>query len=131
MPQEPKESGMTNLKSRYFSGAMLRCFLALSLCGSLPSAQANPNGDFLWAVGNGNEKEVARLLSKGADVNTRDEYGYAPLHFANKGGAKLLIANGADINAKDLYGRTPLKGSQTQLILAECGVGSDSAWIVD
>ena len=49
---------------------------------------------------------------KGADVNSRYNFGETPLIWAAQGGrkavAELLIARGADINIKDNPGRTAL-----------------------
>jgi serine/threonine-protein phosphatase 6 regulatory ankyrin repeat subunit B len=51
----------------------------------------------------GDLDKVQTLLEKGADVNTKDEFGCTPLHWAARARspevAGLLIANGADINA--------------------------------
>ena len=60
-----------------------------------------------------NRKDVAEvLLSKDADVNAADRYGYAPLHYAAQRGqedmARYLLDNGADIEATTHYGCTPL-----------------------
>jgi ankyrin repeat protein len=64
------------------------------------------------AAYDGNIEAVKQHLADGADVNGKDEDGYAPLHFAalvgHKEIAELLIANGADVNAKDGTGWTPL-----------------------
>jgi hypothetical protein len=66
-----------------------------------------------------NTEVVSLLLSKGADVNSRDEYGRTPQHFAagaqfigcGEGGwetISLLLSKGADVNEMDKDGRTPL-----------------------
>ena len=55
-------------------------------------------------------KKVAIALIKGADVNSKDEYGSSPLHYTESVEvAELLISAGADVNAKDKWGRSPLR----------------------
>ena len=60
----------------------------------------------------GNVALVRRELSKGVDVNQKNDEGRTPLHLAagisNKKIAELLIENGANINSKDKRGLTPL-----------------------
>jgi ankyrin repeat protein/beta-lactamase regulating signal transducer with metallopeptidase domain len=55
---------------------------------------------------------VQTFLEEGMDVNTKDEFGCTPLHWAVLGEssdvAKLLISKGADVNAKDARNFTPL-----------------------
>ena len=57
-------------------------------------------------------KLVKLLISKGADVNAKNERLTTPLNFAAKQGnkdiAKLLISKGADVNAQNTAGKTPL-----------------------
>ena len=65
-----------------------------------------------FGVGDGDLAGVQALLDAGAEVNAKDENGWAPLHRAAYGGheeiAELLISEGADVNAKDNSGYTPL-----------------------
>ncbi|MFM7602865.1 MAG: ankyrin repeat domain-containing protein [Pseudanabaena sp.] len=71
------------------------------------------------AVQNGDLSLVQFLVSKGADVNGRDDItGHTPLHYlafrfvGDPSGsyeiAKFLTDKGADVNAKDFDGNTPL-----------------------
>jgi uncharacterized protein len=52
------------------------------------------------------------LLSHGANVNARQEGGFAPLHEAAQSGnlrmAELLLKHGADVDAMTDKGKTPL-----------------------
>ena len=74
-------------------------------CGESPK-------DIWEAASKGNIEAVKQHLPAGADVNGKDEFGSAPLHYAALRGrkeiAELFIANGADVNAKDEDGETPL-----------------------
>jgi len=66
----------------------------------------------LQAAADGNIAQVKSLLSKGAEINARDERGLTPLHHAASRGhndiVDLLISKGADTNSKDKWGYTPL-----------------------
>ncbi|MDQ7839347.1 MAG: ankyrin repeat domain-containing protein [Thermodesulfobacteriota bacterium] len=75
------------------------------------------NGTFGWyplhyASDVGHKEITELLISKGADVNAKDEDGNTPLHEAISKGHKeiveLLISKGADVNAEDEDGNTPL-----------------------
>lgn len=76
---------------------------------------------------------VKKLILLNADINTKDEDGWIPLHAAAWNGyaeiAKLLLEHGADVNAKDKYGWTPLlyaaaspcDNKETISLLLACG----------
>ena len=71
------------------------------------------------AVAGGYIQAVEEHLAAGADVNSKDWYGYTPLHIAAARNspieiAELLIANGADVNAKDYFGSTPLHSAVSE-----------------
>ncbi|KAF2668227.1 ankyrin, partial [Microthyrium microscopicum] len=56
---------------------------------------------------------IARVLrSGGAVIDTPDQFGYQPIHFAagssNVGLVSYLIEHRADVNAKTIAGKTPL-----------------------
>jgi len=65
-----------------------------------------------YAVYNCNIDVVDYLLSKGADVNARENSGAGVLHYPNQETdfevERLLISYGADLNAKNNFGATPL-----------------------
>jgi len=55
---------------------------------------------------------VKRIVSEGADVETRDEFGFTPLMMHSNAGhvetVRFLIEKKADVNARDGYGGTAL-----------------------
>ena len=61
------------------------------------------------AVG-GSQKDLAEfLISMGADVNSKDDYDFAPIHFSiAKEMFEMLISKGANVNAKTKDNNTPL-----------------------
>ncbi|KAI9805505.1 MAG: hypothetical protein M1825_000756 [Sarcosagium campestre] len=64
------------------------------------------------AASDGSLERVATLLSRGANVNVRDKWGWTALSMAAYGGhdgiAKLLLACGADTESTDVDGDSPL-----------------------
>ena len=65
------------------------------------------------AARNGNLNRVKTLLNQGVPVNSRDQYGYTPLHNAayisgNLSVVQELLKRGAHLNPRTNTGRTPL-----------------------
>lgn len=75
---------------------------------SLPENQA-----LIDAALAGDKARVSRLLSAGAAVDTRGDFGMTALMIAAQAGdvrmVDLLVAHGADIDATNLFGQTALK----------------------
>jgi len=71
------------------------------------------NGGLIGSAYFGDIEFVNLFLSKGADVNAKDNNGITPLYKASSMGhyevVKLLLSKGADVNAKDNNGWTPLR----------------------
>lgn len=92
-----------------------------AIAAALLDAGANPNlkttdGDtpLHFAVSAGSRTGVELLISKGANVNERDNKGRTPLFacaLPNRDAsniAKVLLSKGAEVNLQDLDGQTPL-----------------------
>lgn len=73
---------------------------------------ADLNLELANAVNANSEERVRLLIEKGADVNARDNQGYAPVHNAARNRyahlVTLLVEKGADVNARDSDGFTAL-----------------------
>ena len=71
------------------------------------------NKEDIWnAAIYGKTQLIKKFLATGIDINTQDEYGATPLHYALQSGhteiSALLITNEAEINIPDNDGLTPL-----------------------
>ncbi|KGO51226.1 hypothetical protein PEX2_032600 [Penicillium expansum] len=67
------------------------------------------------AARTGSMELIAVLLERGGSVNSRDNHGRCPLHYAAEAYfgkihkiVALLIQNGAEVNTRDIFGYTPL-----------------------
>jgi len=94
---------------------LIRIYILLFLVSSVHSAPAAGNQlqDRLFdAIKWGDTNRVKKLVSEGADVNTRDSEGLTPLYWACAAGreqvAQFLPAQGSDVNGRALFGTTPL-----------------------
>ncbi len=83
---------------------------------------ADINDELLNAVEQENLKEIKMLIDKGAEINTKDEFGNTPLllslryiYYADTLNieryniVKYLVEHGADINAKNEFDFAPLE----------------------
>lgn len=80
--------------------AIIIAGLLTALTISCSLSYADQNEALMEATRKGDLAQVQDLLEKGADVNTRDEYGWTPLTLAAEKGhleiVKLLITHGAN-----------------------------------
>ena len=92
------------------------------------------NISIINAAMNGNIETTKKAISDGADVNSKDEFGFTALHYTAWYGQKkiveLLIAKGADVNAKVLSGAkkgsTPLDLNFINIEISKSEGGSGS-----
>ena len=86
--------------------------LLLTTIAVLVLVGCGPSVDIWEAAKTGNIKAVKQHLAAGPDINTKDNDGRTPLHWAtyrdHKEIVDLLIASGADVNAKDVNEISPL-----------------------
>jgi len=70
------------------------------------------NEQLINAIIINNTEKIKSLIENGADVNAKDDDGWAPLHYVSVSGNKditeLLIKSGADVNIKQNDGLTLL-----------------------
>ena len=70
------------------------------------------NNDLIELIELDDLSELKKIISMGADINEKDEYGYSPLHEAVTRGTlesmNILLNEGAKINIVDTYGDSPL-----------------------
>jgi outer membrane protein assembly factor BamB len=114
---------------RYLFLVIFLASITLTAFASDPKTEAR---EALWAaVRAADEKAIAAVLDKGADVNAKNEYGITALWIAANKGKKeiveLLLSRGADPNARDgIWYQTPLSQSLDKLdnvkVLLKAGV---------
>ena len=101
--------------------------LGWSEAGEAREVQQSPSTALMEAARKGDLAAVKRLVSKGINVNARDESGYTPLHVTqSKAVAELLIVRGANIEARDLdFQMTPLFNASPQVAELLVAKGAD------
>ncbi len=91
---------------RYLRSTVAVVTVALSIL----ACSGDINAKLLAAAEKGETRQVETLLSKGADINLRDEYERTPLMISAYNGhtdiVALLLEAGADVNPKAKYGQT-------------------------
>lgn len=120
------ERSAAELRNLFFSRPQLFClflvlmFIAIGCEEKLtkPPEVTKPAGppeltkSLHQAVADGDIEQVKLLISKGAEVSAKDEYGQTVLHIAtvkgHKGIVEFLLTKGARIDPRDNAGRTPL-----------------------
>ena len=100
------------MKILFASVSVLFVLLLFSLNPSPAGARQKPTESIHQAIYAGDIDQVKSLISKGANINEKDQQGMIPLHLAilnrNEDIAVLLIAEGADVNARGKNSMTPL-----------------------
>ena len=64
-----------------------------------------------WAISRGTAADITSLLKAGALLNTRNDFGFSPLHRSVAGSIasmKVLLKAGAKVDARDDSAKTPL-----------------------
>jgi cytohesin len=86
--------------------------LPMLLSGACRKKPAPTTSPLHWAAKTGDVQQIQEQLSRGDDVNAKDQDGWTALHWAAQEGhrdaAKLLISKGAAVNAADKDGWTPI-----------------------
>ena len=87
-----------------------------------------------WGWKNAKTVDVEQCILAGADPNTRDSWGWTPLHatagFGQLGSVRVLVDAGADLDAQDsAFGFTPLHAAveqgQTEVVRLLVDAGAD------
>ncbi len=112
-PQElPSASGAGTLSDALASHDTNRLRQLLDR-GTPPNVGDGATSPLHQAVHMGQPHYVRMLLEKGANPNTRDQFGEMPLHYALRRGDRatvgMLLDFGANPNARDRTGRSPLE----------------------
>ncbi|MDR0327432.1 MAG: ankyrin repeat domain-containing protein [Planctomycetaceae bacterium] len=99
----------------YCKVVLLVTLATVMVCGDSVMGQAPDDSSLHDAALWGRIKIVKNLVSRGADVNAKDDYGFTPLYGAAVQGhvetVQFLVSKGAKVNTKNKDGDTPLLGA--------------------
>ena len=109
----------------------VRILITLCVAGALHASEPALSEQFYNAIRSDNQTAVAKLLTGGADVNTRDSRGNTPLMYASAVGSedmmRKLLAAGADVKARNSFESTALMWCASDLakvrLLLDKGAG--------
>lgn len=99
--------------------APIRILLVISVLGLTSCKDDDPATRLFYVAELGNTAECERLVKSGIDVNSTNESGQTPLHWAvgggNPGTVLSLIEMGAKVDQPDSGGQTPLNLTASRL----------------
>lgn len=121
-PQSYRELSLLHVAAANGQTGSVRLLLDRNWAIDLPDPAKGERTALHWAVQEGHLDVIQLLVSNGADINKKYDYGMPPLYEVAADGntkiVKYLLDNGADIDAKSEAG-------VTSLIIASCYFYSD------
>ena len=117
-----------------FAAVLVLPLMVVPLSAFATKGEVCWNRSAVWGWENTTTVDVERCILAGANPNTRDNWGWTPLHatagLGQVGSVRVLVAAGADPNARDsVFGFTPLHAAveqgQTEVVRLLVAAGAD------